>query len=332
MSTREFRTPESYAAERTTRDLLPDFLHGRGFSDLRDDRKHSGMTESQVISATAPNGEQLTMRVKLCWRRTGRKTTRSALQLLAKVKNGNWEGSLRRFAEHATGQGVSHFLFIQREDQNITAAALVPCSELLAIWCAQRDISSALIAEGRLGNRKKNHAMNGSSPTLWLEDDEAPDVADALWRHAGVRNLADLDVVDQSDRHGRTLDDTFDDMPGIDFSLLGSDGVAKTVVTRSHVKRDQRVRLVVLRRANGKCEREECGVARDYPGFLDVHHILGAEKSDRVWNCIAVCPNCHREAHAAPDRNIINARLLDLAMKFKHANRPTGQMGSARAK
>jgi hypothetical protein len=38
--------------------------------------------------------------------------------------------------------------------------------------------------------------MNGSSPTIWLQDDRGgEDVAAALWNHQGVRNLATLPVV-----------------------------------------------------------------------------------------------------------------------------------------
>jgi len=66
-------------------------------------------------------------------------------------------------------------------------------------------------------------------------------------------------------------------------------------------------------RAKGSCERPKCGERREYPGFLDVHHILGADKRDRVWNCVALCPNCHREAHYAPDHDSLNAELLTLA-------------------
>ncbi|MBU9434829.1 HNH endonuclease [Burkholderia multivorans] len=28
-----------------------------------------------------------------------------------------------------------------------------------------------------------------------------------------------------------------------------------------------------------------------------MHHILGVEKGDRIWNCVALCPNCHRDTH-----------------------------------
>ncbi len=114
------------------------------------------------------------------------------------------------------------------------------------------------------------------------------------------------------------VDDTFDDMPGLDYSLLGSDGAPVENTARSGVKRDPRVRKAVLQRAKGKCEREGCGATRSYNGFLDVHHILGAHSSDRVWNCAALCPNCHREAHAAPDRDRINENLLVFATRFKN--------------
>jgi 5-methylcytosine-specific restriction protein A len=52
---------------------------------------------------------------------------------------------------------------------------------------------------------------------------------------------------------------------------------------------------------------------------FDVHHILGADKSDRIYNCVALCPNCHREVHFAPDHDEVNGKLLDFAMKFKSA-------------
>jgi len=74
--------------------------------------------------------------------------------------------------------------------------------------------------------------------------------------------------------------------------------------------------MAVLKRAEGRCERELCGVHRPYSGFLDVHHILGGSVSDRVWTCVALCPNCHREAHFALDRDAINAELRDYARRF----------------
>ena len=112
-------------------------------------------------------------------------------------------------------------------------------------------------------------------------------------------------------------EDSFDDLPGLDEHLIGSDGAPRVKRTVSGVRRDPRVRRLVLRRSQGVCESPGCGAVRDYSGFFDVHHILGVEKSDRVWNCVALCPNCHREAHFAPDRERLNQRLLEFAAHFQ---------------
>jgi 5-methylcytosine-specific restriction protein A len=319
MSERAFRTPESYQAERITRDMLEGFLISRGFVDVRDERKSHGKTESQTLHATSPAGDRLAMRVRLCWRRTNRgpsETTYSAAQLLPKIKNDDWEGTLRSKVEREKAAGATHLLIVQREVSSIVYAALVPLSDLVAIWSAQARVSQALIDARRLGRRQKNHAKNGSSPTIWLQDNRAPEVAAVLWDHHGVQDLAALPVFITRSQDV-DFDDTFDDIPGLDYSRIGSDGAPAVKTTRSNVKRDHRVRAAVLERARGKCERTECGTARDYSGFFDVHHILGAEKSDRVWNCVALCPNCHREAHAAPDQEEINAHLLAFARRFR---------------
>lgn len=317
MDKRSFRTRESYVSEHITRDMLACFLRERGFSNVTDSRKRYGENESQILSATSPTGELVAMRVRLCWRRDGqspRQATYSAAQLLPKVKNNDWEGTLSEKIAREAAEGVNHLLVVQRDGERILFAAAIPLTELVAVWCAQRDISRDLIAEGKLGRRHKNHAMNGSSPTIWLQDDRAPAVAAALWNHRGVVDFAKLPVLGGLAPSGS--DDTFDDIPGVDYSQLGSDGAARTPVLRSNVKRDPRVRARVLDRAGNACEREGCGEARSYPGFLDVHHILGAGKSDRYWNCVALCPNCHREAHMAPDREQINAVLLGYAEQF----------------
>lgn len=110
----------------------------------------------------------------------------------------------------------------------------------------------------------------------------------------------------------RDQDDSWDDL-GSD--QIGSDGAPKQNRRISGVRRDPRVRARVVKRSKGICEREGCGGARNFLGFLDVHHILGVVKSDRIWNCVALCPNCHREAHYAPNQKALNAQLLRYAQK-----------------
>ncbi|TXT35565.1 MAG: Uncharacterized protein FD138_1301 [Planctomycetota bacterium] len=196
MSERPFRRPESYEAEKVARKMLPGFLQGRGFRIESNKPEHHG----QTIVAKSPEGERLTMRVRLCWRReigkrdSERVRSYSASQLLANIKGDDWIGSLQAKVEREKSHGVTHLLFIQRDDNEITFAALVPLSELVEIWKDQRDISERLIHEHKLGRRKKNHAMNGTSPTLWLQDDRGgEEVANALWNHRGVRDLAKLE-------------------------------------------------------------------------------------------------------------------------------------------
>lgn len=300
---RAFQGPESLENERKTRKMVSPFLVTRGFTEISDSYDPNKRSQSQTVQSTDPAGHSVRIRVKLCWYRrdwASGKNLRYAAQLLARVKDGDWESSIRHYLDGALRDRITHFMFIVREGEKITQAALVPIGELARIWYRQRDISSRLISQRKLGRRKKNHAMNGSSPTLWLRDDAAQKVVDALWKHRGVQDVVQMKIVREDPSSEFTVDDTFDDLPGLDPSLLGSDGAPRVPIARSFVERNQRVRRAVLRRANGKCERSICDITRRYPGFFDVHHILGADKSDRVYNCVALCPNCHREGVVKP--------------------------------
>lgn len=105
------------------------------------------------------------------------------------------------------------------------------------------------------------------------------------------------------------LDDTYQDMVLPDVLHIGTVNDVPYLTVRSNVRRDPLVRTRVLERANGICER--CGYRADSPLFLEVHHILAAgEKQDREHNCAALCPNCHREAHALPKCQEIDKALL----------------------
>jgi len=232
--------------------------------------------------------------------------------LIAKIKDGDWEGSLKRYVDAAKNQGVTHFLFLGREGESFSHAALVPALALVPIWNRQSEVSDKLIRGGQLGKRHKNHARNGSSPTLWLHDPLASEVADALWNDESVIDL-------MRSQTPELFDDSFGDLPGYDPSLFGSDGADRVALFTSGVKRDPKVRKEVLKRAGGLCERKSCGQEREFVGFFDVHHILSAEVSDRVYNCVALCPNCHREAHFSPLREAINRELLAFAAQFRHS-------------
>ncbi|EGR2355526.1 HNH endonuclease [Vibrio alginolyticus] len=86
--------------------------------------------------------------------------------------------------------------------------------------------------------------------------------------------------------------------------LSSYDGVAKSKVVETIVySRSPEVVAETLERANGVCEKcgEDAPFNRKSDGspYLEVHHIIPLSQSglDLLSNTIALCPNCHRQAH-----------------------------------
>ncbi len=317
MAKRQFRTDGSLASEARTRNAIAPLLNRHGFDIIADDRTVRGTATTQVITAKRGDSEPVKMHVRLCWRRDGRNAREksySAAQLRASLIEDSWERTLAFVADRAQAAGNDFILFIQDAADGVVFAALVPSDQIPAIWQRQRDVSASLIERGDTGRWRKNHAENGSSPTIWLQDDRWPTthaVADALWHWPGVINVLAL----PSAPHDTGMLDSVDDLH-TDCALIGRDDSERRLSIKSGYPRDPKVRAAVLVRAEGRCERGECGEHRAYPGFLDVHHILGVGVSDRAWTCVALCPNCHREAHYAPNRDAINADLREYALRF----------------
>jgi len=319
MAKRKFRSDESLKAEAAARNAIKPFLLSHGFVVEEDARTVRGTAVTQVVTARRDNGDTVKMHVRLCWRRDGRNKREqlySAAQLRARLIEGDWDKTLDFIADRERADGNTHNLIVQYDSGNFRYAALIPSNQLPAIWRKQREVSAALIASGQTGRWKKNHAMNGQSPTIWLQDDRMPvtrTVADVLWSWPNVVDILTLSAVNKS-----SVDDSYDDLP-VSYQELGRDeaAVTRAMLVRSGYPRDPKVRSAVLNRAAGRCERKGCEEKRDFPGFLDVHHILGVGSSDRVWSCVALCPNCHRDAHFAPNRDDINAALKAFAKKFR---------------
>ncbi|SAL84008.1 hypothetical protein AWB67_06568 [Caballeronia terrestris] len=267
---RQFRSSESLAEEAVTRNAIAPFLSERGYRVLIDRRAQTGTAISQFVRVQGPDGTDLQMRVRLCWRRSGKRINNgkySAAQLRARLINDSWDDTLAFVVERDRAEGNTHHLFVQRDGTEIMYAALIPREELAPIWRSQRDVSAGLITAGLLGRTSKNHAMNGSSPTIWLQDDRWPrahEVADALWNWPGVVDLAKVPVAPISrESH---VDDTYDDCP-VGHSLdVGSDGAERRPVMRSEVKRDQQVRRAVLART-AVCERAVYRLGLSEHGF-----------------------------------------------------------------
>lgn len=320
---REFRSKDSYEAEAFTRDLVSPFLRARGFTVDDDHRDRVGKDgQSQIIHVRDSEGNRLHIRVKVCWtwanKRTPKRDT-SASQLAAR-KKGDWSATFSNIMERQLRSGITHYLIVQGDDKSIQLAALIPIAAIRPIWEKQREVSQRLIDAGQLMNQKKNHAENGDSPTLYLLDARRPaakHVTEVLWTWPGVIDLMKVQAAIMSE------DDTLDDMPTVDYSMYGSDNAPQTKAPKSGVKRDPRVRREVIKRATDGCERKGCNDTRTYLGFLDVHHILGVGTSDRVWNCVALCPNCHRDAHFSADRERINTQLAVYAKQFEPHQKKT---------
>jgi 5-methylcytosine-specific restriction enzyme A len=85
--------------------------------------------------------------------------------------------------------------------------------------------------------------------------------------------------------------------------------------------RNSAVVVLVKRRANGACER--CGIPAPFLDrfmnpFLECHHIksLAEDGVDDETNAIALCPNCHREAHFSVYRPTISRELAKRLKKI----------------
>ncbi|QNP39675.1 HNH endonuclease [Lysobacter solisilvae (ex Woo and Kim 2020)] len=319
MAKRPFRGEDSLRFEEVARDEVAPFLSSRGLQVIEDRRVKTGTAVSQTVSARLPDGSLASIKVRLCWRRDGRNPREhlySAAQLRARRLEAGWAATMDDITRRNKQQGVTHLLLFQRDQNKTTHAALVPIDAVAPIWHGQYQVSNQLIGQGLMGRIRKNHAANGHSPTIWLQDDRtaaAHAVPRVLWTWPGV---IDLMRGDAGGIGAEAADDTFDDCPGVTGDI-GSDGGERIKMIRSAVKRDPRVRDAVRARANGKCER--CGASRDFPGFMDVHHIMGVEKSDRLHTCVALCPNCHREAHLSPGAEQIRVELTNYANQFKSA-------------
>nr|WP_282188398.1 HNH endonuclease signature motif containing protein [Pseudomonas sp. MWU12-3103b] len=233
----------------------------------------------------------------------------------ARLIDKDWDATLLKTMQRDKEQAVTHNLFLQRDGAFIVHAALVPSSELKGIFDRQATISQELIDSGQMGNRTKNHSKNGSSPTIWLMDERTENshqVADVLWSWPGV-----VDLVNQTTFPLVNDDDAMNDCQiPLHYYEVGSDAPARRSMLRAEYRRDTKVRKAVLGRSDS-CERKGCETQSPYKGFLDVHHILGVRMGDRVWNCVALCPNCHRDAHFSPDADSINLELLRYAEQFR---------------
>ena len=80
-------------------------------------------------------------------------------------------------------------------------------------------------------------------------------------------------------------------------------------------ERDEEIKKYALLRASGKCEHCQNNAPffkKNGASYLEVHHILRLADfgDDKIENVIALCPNCHREAHHGENKERIYKEML----------------------
>lgn len=176
MAKRAFRTDESIAAEQATRQRVEGLLERHGVEVTGRETVVRGTAVTQVIEARI-GGQAVRRHVRLCWRRDGRNPREnlySAAQLRARLDNNDWGQTLKNIAARHARDRYTHLLLVQDSEVGFVFAGLLPSADIPAIWARQRAVSEDLLARGLAGTLTKNHAANGSSPTLWLQDDRYP--------------------------------------------------------------------------------------------------------------------------------------------------------------
>jgi hypothetical protein len=199
--------------------------------------------------------------------------------------------------EREASRDVTHLLLVQRDGDAVTLAALIPVTSVVAIWTRQRDVSEELARKGMLGRRRKNHAMNGHSPTLWLQDDRGGQaVADVLWNFPGVLSLTD-------DQPFATETSLPEEVRNPDAYV---EGACRTISVNAY-ERDRRARLRCIEHHGLDCA--VCGFSfggvygPDAEGHIHVHHLQplasagGEYVIDPVADLRPVCANCHSVIH-----------------------------------
>ncbi|MGH7950580.1 MAG: HNH endonuclease [Limisphaerales bacterium] len=126
---------------------------------------------------------------------------------------------------------------------------------------------------------------------------------------AEVYNFGDLMAIETEETSNRRLANEIVAAKNLDANLLhqrlqnASKIPERVQIVSLGFRRNADVIVAVLKRANGICERckKNAPFNRKSDGtpFLEVHHrkTLAEGGEDTVENAIALCPNCHREAH-----------------------------------
>jgi hypothetical protein len=225
----------------------------------------------------------------------------AAAQILARVDNGQFQSSLAEKVKREIGKGATHFLIVQRDGEEIQSAALIPLDAFVEIWSAQRAAFDSLIKSGRLKGRRKNPSENGDSPTIFLNDDLAPEVSEALWTFPGVVDLAKSVVVQRTIAPADGLTE--------EYSPSGID--TRPPVLREILSRrgQERFRNALRERFGGQCAITGCSLL----AVLEAAHIVPyrGEADNNVMNGLLL----RADVHTLFDLNLIGVNPATMTVE-----------------
>lgn len=106
----------------------------------------------------------------------------------------------------------------------------------------------------------------------------------------------------------------------MDHDLAENDDPKYLEFTSHRYSRNDKVRTLVRRRADGKCEYCQSipFAGRKGGGFVECHHIisLSARGADNDSNVIGLCPNHHREAHLGENWEALNREFENILKRM----------------
>ncbi len=154
--------------------------------------------------------------------------------------------------------------------------------------------------------------------SIWYADDATEDFQQGIGAYIdSFDNLAANVDAFEGFQIGNAIDD-------LDQPDIGNISPKRSSYSATFIVRDDRVRKLVLKRAQGRCEHcGELGFKRlDGSHFVEAHHIisLAEQGPDTLDNVIALCPNHHREAHFGEGWKQLEAEFKAKLAKLRDKN------------
>lgn len=111
-------------------------------------------------------------------------------------------------------------------------------------------------------------------------------------------------------------------VPKLTRPPVGTKRPRRRELTVGVFERNHDVHAWTLQQANGRCEccrRDAPFDTADGEPFLEIHHVerLADGGEDVVDNTVALCPNCHREAHSGAESARIRSKLVQRIRRRK---------------